>query len=127
MKSGISITLLLLYIAFLFKGLFPYIEYSLNYDYISTELCINLQDDQLDCKGKCYLNSQINLFVGSHESGQSLPLEPRTEVKDNSHTLVYNIVTYQVFDKATSNYTTSIYTSKYNVFLELVLPPPKLA
>ena len=125
MKSSVSIALLLLYVAYLFKGLFPYIEYELNYEYISEELCINLDDDLSACKGKCYLNSQIKLFVGDQNSDQGIPLESRAEVKISSHTFTNGIRMNKISDIKDSKYITFNTQLSYNVVLELVTPPPR--
>ncbi|MEC7782155.1 hypothetical protein [Leeuwenhoekiella palythoae] len=34
---------------------FPFLEYALDYEYISTVLCENKDKPQLNCNGKCYL------------------------------------------------------------------------
>ncbi|PHR99867.1 MAG: hypothetical protein COA80_03235 [Leeuwenhoekiella sp.] len=34
---------------------FPYLEYALDYEYISTVLCENKDKPKLECNGKCYL------------------------------------------------------------------------
>jgi len=125
MKSSVSIALLLLYVAYLFKGIFPYIEYELNYEYISEELCINLDDDLSACKGKCYLNSQIKLFVGDQNSDQGIPLESRAEVKISSHTFTNGIRMNKISDIKDSKYITFNTQLSYNVVLELVTPPPR--
>jgi len=125
MKSSVSIALLLLYVAYLFKGLFPYIEYELNYEYISEELCINLEDDLSACKGKCYLNSQIKLFVGDQNSEQGAPLESRAEVKVNSHTLANSIKLSLNSDCIESEFLIVDTHLRNNVILELETPPPK--
>jgi len=38
-----------------FQPAFPVVEYVLNYDYISKELCENKDRPELACNGKCYL------------------------------------------------------------------------
>ncbi|HEX8549105.1 MAG TPA: hypothetical protein VF691_19215, partial [Cytophagaceae bacterium] len=37
----------------------PYLDYHINYDYISTQLCVNKDKSELNCKGNCYLNKQL--------------------------------------------------------------------
>tara|TARA_B100001167_G_scaffold182867_1_gene140983 strand:+ start:1219 stop:1584 length:366 start_codon:yes stop_codon:yes gene_type:complete len=50
-KNWVVIFALLL---FLRPG-FPYLEYALDYEYISTVLCENKDKPKLECNGKCYL------------------------------------------------------------------------
>ncbi len=125
MKSSASIALLVLYVTYLSKGLLPYLEYQLNYEYISQELCINLDDDLSSCKGQCYLNSQLKLFVGDQNSEQEVPLESRTEVKIISHTISNSIELNHLFGLIDSEYILLNTRLRYDVILELVTPPPK--
>ncbi|MEC5395486.1 hypothetical protein [Bergeyella sp. RCAD1439] len=56
MKSYFAIFLTL---HLLLKPLAPVAEYVLNFDYITTVLCINKDKPELKCKGKCYLSKEI--------------------------------------------------------------------
>ena len=125
MKSSISIALLILYITFSFRAIIPYIEYSLNYQYISEELCLNLDDDLSSCAGSCYVNSQIKLLVGQGDSNQGLPLEARSEIKDMFY-MLFNISKLSRNINVIDAKHNVLYTSiKYFVLLELLTPPPK--
>lgn len=42
-----------------FSGLFVYVSYELNRDYISSNLCVNSDKPWLNCKGQCYLMKKI--------------------------------------------------------------------
>ncbi|UWX59465.1 hypothetical protein N0B40_13730 [Chryseobacterium oranimense] len=48
---------LTLYMAF--RPLIPLVEYAVNYDYISTVLCINKSKPELHCNGKCYVSKEL--------------------------------------------------------------------
>lgn len=37
----------------------PYLEYKINYDYISQVLCVNKRKPDLHCEGKCHLAMEI--------------------------------------------------------------------
>ncbi|WP_419870819.1 hypothetical protein [Chryseobacterium sp. CT-SW4] len=41
------------------RPLIPLLDYAINYDYISTVLCINTQKAELNCNGKCYLAKEM--------------------------------------------------------------------
>ena len=43
----------------LVKPVIPVLEYIVNYDYISKELCINKDKPALKCNGKCHLMKQL--------------------------------------------------------------------
>ena len=42
-----------------FSDAFIYITFKLNQDKIAEELCINLDEPELMCKGKCFLDDQL--------------------------------------------------------------------
>jgi 5-methylthioribose kinase len=44
---------------FLFKPLFPIVEYIANYDYISKVLCVNKNKPAMACNGKCHLMREL--------------------------------------------------------------------
>ena len=125
MKSSISIALLIFYITFSFRAVIPYVEYIIDYQYISEELCINLDDDLSSCAGSCYVNSQIKLLVGQDDSNRGIPLESRSEIKD----ILYMLCTTTKLSRSISAIDAEhnvIYTSiEYSVLLELLIPPPK--
>ncbi len=37
----------------------PIITYAINYDYIRTELCENVDEPELKCNGKCHLKKEL--------------------------------------------------------------------
>lgn len=41
----------------------PFVEYYINYDYITEKLCENRNKPILACNGKCYLNEQVQKFI----------------------------------------------------------------
>lgn len=43
----------------LFKPVFPVLDYVINYDYISTQLCENIEKPELKCNGKCHLKKEL--------------------------------------------------------------------
>ncbi|WP_407480630.1 hypothetical protein [Elizabethkingia meningoseptica] len=42
-----------------FKPLIPVVDYIVNYDYISRELCVNKNTPEIHCNGKCYLGKEL--------------------------------------------------------------------
>ena len=53
------VTLLGCYLSSLISPLLPFIDYTLNFDYIVEVLCINKDKPELNCKGKCHLISEL--------------------------------------------------------------------
>ncbi|MCI3937961.1 hypothetical protein MQX03_12185 [Chryseobacterium aahli] len=43
-----------------FRPLIPLVEYAVNYQYISEELCVNKKNVDLHCNGKCYLAKELS-------------------------------------------------------------------
>ncbi|MDR2123076.1 MAG: hypothetical protein LBP34_08110 [Flavobacteriaceae bacterium] len=64
MKYGI----ILLVIILSFRPLAPLLDYGINYDYISTVLCINKDKPELNCNGKCHLIEEI-----AEKSAENIP------------------------------------------------------
>lgn len=56
MKIVISILLLLV---MSIRSVLPLIDYAVNYDYISTQLCENKSKPELLCNGKCFVKKEI--------------------------------------------------------------------
>lgn len=55
--TGLSI--LLIYLMTTFRFLAPVVHYQLDYTYISEVLCLNRDQPQLACKGKCQLRKNL--------------------------------------------------------------------
>ena len=44
----------------LIKPVIPVIDYMANYEYISTQLCENIEKPELKCNGKCHLMKELS-------------------------------------------------------------------
>lgn len=56
----IAIFLIFLYTVAMLRPISPFIEYAVNYDYISEVLCVNKEKKEMNCDGKCYLTKELN-------------------------------------------------------------------
>jgi len=54
-----KILVIIFAVAFLFKPAIPVVEYWINYDYIVAELCVNKDNENSTCNGKCHLTSEL--------------------------------------------------------------------
>jgi len=56
----------------------PWINYAINKDYISEYLCINKDQPELQCDGKCYLSQQLKILQEKEQSDTKVPsaIEP---------------------------------------------------
>ncbi len=59
MKIAGSLFFTFLYIVSMSQPVLPIFEYLLNQDYIAKVLCINKEEPEIQCNGKCYLMKQI--------------------------------------------------------------------
>lgn len=57
------------------KPLFPVLDYVINYDYITKELCENKEKPELKCNGKCHLKKE--LANASETENATLPSEKK--------------------------------------------------
>lgn len=60
MQKSFSLFLLSLFAWSMLAPVFPVFEYFINYDYIVEVLCINTDEPELECDGKCYLKDQLS-------------------------------------------------------------------
>ncbi len=58
-----SLFFFLIYTSYVFRIAFPLIEYVVDYNYISEELCVEKDNPNNDCHGSCYLSKQIEREV----------------------------------------------------------------
>ena len=59
MKTKIVIGILITFCFSEVRPLLPFLDYFVNYEYISKVLCINKDEPMSTCKGKCYLREQL--------------------------------------------------------------------
>ena len=52
--------------------MFPFMDYVVNYDYISTVLCINQDKPELECNGKCALMKSIEKSTQEEHNEQGV-------------------------------------------------------
>jgi len=107
----------------LVKPILPYFEYVLDYDYIATILCINKEELELKCNGKCYLKDQLSKVNNNGEKDDQS--EPKIEFKKfvfNGYNSFSLNGVYRLFDeKSIWILPLSIYSS----WLKIIAPPPK--
>lgn len=58
------------------RPIVPVIEYFINYDYIKNVLCINKDNPENDCNGKCHLQKQLSDVA--KENNEKSPLKTTT-------------------------------------------------
>lgn len=61
LSNTLCVGLFILYLLHTMQPIAPYIEYVVEYDYISTTLCENKDKPEVKCKGKCHLYKQVKI------------------------------------------------------------------
>lgn len=79
--------LLVLFGYLIFRPLFPYLEYMVRRDFIIQNLCINKNEPEKQCHGKCHLEKQLSKEVEGSDNN-NLPPVPQDEKKVMSEYLV---------------------------------------
>jgi len=116
--------MLFVFVCSTFTNFLPYINYKINYEYISKVLCINKSNPDLKCNGKCHLQKELKKSA-EEESQKKALTEKSVEVEslpaegisfDFDHTCFLILETqYAVFQ--------TFFTS---VLVDLSTPPPKV-
>ncbi len=82
-----------------FVILLPYVEYSINYEKIVTYFCQSKNEVNNECKGICYLNTQINKKV-EEESGSNKESPPEKGEKKITTTSLSTLYRFENVDGA---------------------------
>jgi hypothetical protein len=115
--------LLSLYVLNCFKVVQPYINYKVNFEYISTVLCENKEKPELHCDGQCYLNKELkkaaeeeaqkNAVAQKVIEVESIPAN-NIEISFDSEFISINKIIYPSFKEGFSS-----------VIIEYLTPPPR--
>lgn len=62
----------------------PIISYAVNYEYISTELCENKDEPEMNCNGKCHLKKEL-----AKEIQQNNPVSESKKINFVESTLIF--------------------------------------
>lgn len=125
MKRSISILILFFYLVFTFRFLIPYLEYTINFSYISEVLCINKDDVKSTCNGQCHLSKQLKKVEGGQEPKEGVPVNNRvnSEFITYVHTKETSLIIFSYSNDI--KYSLCRMDSTYSVFLEINTPPPQ--
>lgn len=111
----------------LIKPIIPVFDYIINYDYISTQLCENIDKPQLKCNGKCHLAKELAKVSNDEKplnSNKKQTSKFEIEVLFCETILNYNSTAFLEFE---SNKNNSFYQDSY--LLEVttsIFHPPSL-
>ncbi len=118
MRTKIAIALLTIFCFAELKPLLPYVDYFVNYEYISKVLCINKDEPIPTCNGTCYLSQQLKETRETENKDNGIPVVEQERIP---------IIFYEYdYLNGIALYSTSKKTYNYYEFLikELGNPPP---
>jgi hypothetical protein len=109
-------------VLFLFlKPLFPVLEYTVNYEYISKVLCVNKAKPMMHCNGKCHLMKEL---AKAQEEEKQIPSNKKNatfdtfdlilDIKNEFSLLVYSGITKTTIHSKYSNLYSHL--SLYSIF-----------
>lgn len=118
----------ILALALLLKPALPVLDYVVNYEYITTVLCINKQQPKLECNGKCHLKEQL-----ANAAEDEKPISSNKKANAHQESEVLFFVNFEQLPSVTflqylDQHTTSCYTNlyKFTVLSTIFHPPSKL-
>ncbi len=84
----------MIYLFIMIKPVVPYLEYMVRRGYIIENLCINKEEPEKQCNGKCHLEKQVEKEVsGSDKEG--VPLPPRNDREELQEYLLTGLSEYR--------------------------------
>lgn len=113
--------LLVMYIVSPFRFIQSYINYSINYEFISTVLCENKNKPDMECKGKCQLNKDIR--KKAEEESKKQPTLQNTQAEEiPSEKSYYSIPPFYLLKEISFS---SFSEQCLSTTLNHITPPPK--
>nr|WP_233098677.1 hypothetical protein [Aureibaculum flavum] len=107
------------------RPIVPVIDYNLNYDYIAKVLCINKDEPELKCNGKCHLAKEIKKTLPSdnQDKPSGLPVIDFDKFPITSHENEHHKLNAFQFSKKLNFHI--IKTGKTNNYISSVFQPPE--
>lgn len=110
----------LLVIAFVIclKPIIPFVEYVVDYDYISQVLCVNKDKPQMHCNGKCYLMRTL-AKAAKEKKEEKLPVKAEFPLlfcevsKTEAFHYQSNTAQKKVYSYLENSYRLNFYTSPF--------------
>ncbi len=117
-------TLISLFIIFIIalRPVMPLIDYTVNYNYITKNLCENRAKKEMDCKGKCYLAKELSKSSQNSAKQDQLKLSIFSElftVKDIF--TVLNDFNFNIDNQKQNSYLSSFYN--FSLHSRIFHPP----
>jgi len=108
----------------LLKPVIPVLGYILNYEYISSELCVNRETPIMGCNGKCYLMKELAKASESEKPQSSNKKQATAETND----LFVTAIDYYDFQNTPVTFPNPVQPQYSNLYaslnLDTVFHPP---
>ncbi|MBX7181873.1 MAG: hypothetical protein K1X82_07160 [Bacteroidia bacterium] len=93
--------MLVLYSVGLFRSYAPFVDYALNYNYITKVLCVNKEKAGSCCKGSCHLKNQLKKAGDEGSKPSGYQLNNLLEEYDLGFELEWELPVYSEFSSRT--------------------------
>jgi len=124
MKSGIVSGILLLVLsAYLIIPVLPVIDYLINKDYITKNLCINKDKPKSCCKGKCHMVKQLQKTTPNPDN-DTKNTNKRVQLKELNDFIVNNPCRFRL-EITSVNYQKYSISTYFELAGSAVFVPPK--
>ncbi|MGL4582629.1 MAG: hypothetical protein ACRCVU_06565 [Flavobacterium sp.] len=111
-------------IIFIFRPVMPVVEYVVNYDYVATVLCENVDKPELQCNGKCHVAKELKQVL-EHKS--PIKTEKVIVALDFIPIGLYSLSNAYLLESALQDGALILYFNSYSyLFSTVVLQPPIL-
>ncbi|HHP7241749.1 MAG TPA: hypothetical protein ACFCUD_08745 [Cyclobacteriaceae bacterium] len=123
MRTNIAIGILIVFCFAELRPLLPYLDYFVNYEYISEVLCINKDKPMSTCDGKCYLSQQLKEAQQTEKQDKKIP----TIEQERIPMIVYNseLPKFLITVSETKKYFQFYQFSIKDLSISPPTPPPK--
>lgn len=123
MRPKIAIGILTIFCFAEIRPLLPFLDYFVNYEYISEVLCINKNKPMSTCNGKCYLSQQLKEAQETEKQNKKIPIVEQERIPmivDNSE-----LPKFLVTDSNAQQQFEFYQFSVKDLFISPPTPPPK--
>jgi len=115
--------LFIIALALFLKPVFPFIEYVVNYEYITKSLCVNKEKPQMQCNGKCHLMKEL---AKAAESEKPISSDKKQLVQESEVLFLETIPSFDCADFFTNpnQKTNANYSNLYSFLNSCVVEQP---
>lgn len=117
----LNLILLLIYSSYVFRSVFPLVDYVINYNFIVSELCEQKDNPENMCMGKCHLQKEMKKQVTEESNPKQLVVLENFKI---DHITYYN--SQSDFHPAFIKFFISDFKLANLLLYEPLSPPPKI-